>query len=111
MGFSKKHQVDGDSIEGKIWVISGNTMCAPLRPISTNKANGEADDDSNSGSTTPTGKESRLPEKFTCPPLPPRKRRTVSSSRKKGDIEFFTSPELDSFFDNFANAERAKYRS
>ncbi|XP_042755691.1 cyclin-dependent protein kinase inhibitor SMR6 [Lactuca sativa] len=112
MGFSKKHQVDGDIMEGKTWVISGITMCAPLRCVSTNKANGETDEGSNSGSTTPTLKESRLPEKFRCPPPPaPKKRRPVSKCQKNGDIQFFTSPELDSFFENFANAERAKYKS
>ncbi|KAI3793928.1 hypothetical protein L1987_36551 [Smallanthus sonchifolius] len=108
MGFSKKHQLDGDSIEGKKWVISGSgiILCAPLKSVSTKKASGECDESSKSGSTTPTTKES-MPEKFQCPP-PPRKRRPASNCHRKGDIEFFTSPELDSFFEHFANAERAK---
>ncbi|KAJ0704340.1 putative cyclin-dependent protein kinase inhibitor SMR [Helianthus annuus] len=105
MGFSKKHQVDGDSIEGKIWVISGlTTMCAPLKSVSIN---GEYDESLDSGSTTPTKEESRVPEKFRCPP-PPRKRRPVSNCQRKGDVEYFTSPELDSFFEHFANSERGK---
>ncbi|KAL8193533.1 hypothetical protein R6Q57_026668 [Mikania cordata] len=104
MGFTKKHQGDGDSMEGKKWVISGIAMCAPLKPVSTKNANGEFDD----GSTTPTMEGLRIPEKIQCPP-PPRKRRPVSNCHRKKDIEFFTSPELDSFFQNFANAERLKY--
>ncbi|KVI09195.1 cyclin-dependent protein kinase inhibitor SMR6-like [Cynara cardunculus var. scolymus] len=110
MGSSKKYQVDGDLIEGKIWVIAGITICAPLRSISMKKVNDEDDESSNSGSTTPTAKESRLPEKFPCPP-PPRKLRPVSSCQNNGDIVYFTSPELDSLFEQFANAERAKSSS
>ena len=94
-------------MEGKTWVISGISICSPLRSVSTNKACRETDDDLNSGSTTPTARESRLPEKFICPPAP-RKRRPVSKCQKNGDIQFFTSPELDSFFEDFANAQKAK---
>ncbi|KAK1410089.1 hypothetical protein QVD17_36622 [Tagetes erecta] len=107
MGFSKKLQVDGESIEGKKWVISGITICAPLKAVSTKTVNSEYDESSNSGSTTPTTKESRLPEKLHCPPPPPRKRRPVSKCYRKGDVEFFSSPELDSFF---AKVERMKYK-
>lgn len=94
MGLVKKHQVD----------VAGIAMCPPLRSVSTKTLSGECDE--KSGSTTPTTKEFKL----SCPP-PPRKRRPVSKCRKNGDIEFFTSPELDSFFDYFANAETRKCRS
>ncbi|KAL7610889.1 cyclin-dependent protein kinase inhibitor SMR6 [Lactuca sativa] len=99
MGFSKKHQVDGESLEGKKWVIAGITMRAPLKSLSIKKAKEEDDDDDNtiSGNTTPTSKDSRIPEALPCPP-PPRKRRPVSTCHNNGNMEFFTSPELDSLF-------------
>ncbi|KAL8229111.1 hypothetical protein R6Q59_005554 [Mikania micrantha] len=96
MGFSKKHQVDGESLEGKKWVIAGITMRAPLRCLSTRKTK-EDDDNSNSGNTTPTSKDSRIPEALPCPP-PPRKRRPVATCQNNANREFFTSPELDSLF-------------
>ncbi|XP_076942599.1 cyclin-dependent protein kinase inhibitor SMR8-like [Bidens hawaiensis] len=111
MGFSKKHQVDGDSIEGKKWVISGIAL-KPLTNNNNKRKGEEFDEGTNSGSTTPTTKESRVPEKFDCPPPPPRKRRPASSScHRKGDVEYFNSPELDLFFEQFANSERRKYVS
>ncbi|KAD3641082.1 hypothetical protein R6Q59_003740 [Mikania micrantha] len=100
MGLSKKNQVDGESLEGKKWVIAGITMRAPLKLLSTRNAKEYDDDDadiSNSGNTTPTSKDSRIPELFRCPP-PPRKHRPVSTCHNYGNREFFTSPELDSLF-------------
>ncbi|KAK1423261.1 hypothetical protein QVD17_18558 [Tagetes erecta] len=99
MGFTKKVQVDGESLEGKKWVIAGITMRAPLKSLSTRKMKEDEvdDDNSNSGNTTPTSKDSRLPETLPCPP-PPRKRRPVATCHNIGNKEFFTSPELDSLF-------------
>lgn len=97
MGFSKKHQADGISVTS-------------LKSVSTKKANSGDDECLNSGSTTPTTKGSKLPEKTSCPPAP-RKLRPVSNCRKIEVVEFFPSPELDSFFESFASAERAKCRS
>ncbi|KAF5763888.1 putative cyclin-dependent protein kinase inhibitor SMR [Helianthus annuus] len=96
MGFSKKHQVDGESLEGKKWVIAGITMRAPLKTLSTRRMK-EDDENSNSGNTTPTSKDSRIPEVMTCPP-PPRKRRPVVACHNHTNMEFFTSPELDNLF-------------
>lgn len=112
MGFSKKLQVDGESIEGKNkkWVISGITIYAPLKLVSTENVIGEYDESLNSGSMTPTTMESRLLEKLDCPPPPPRKLRPVSKCYTKGDVDFFSSPELDSFFQHFEKVERVKYK-
>ncbi|KAI3713237.1 hypothetical protein L1987_71811 [Smallanthus sonchifolius] len=97
MGFSKKNQLDGESLEGKKWVIAGITMRAPLKSLSTRKVKEDGDDNSNSGNTTPTSKDSKIPELFPCP-APPRKRRPVSTCHNHGNREFFTSPDLDSLF-------------
>ncbi|KAL8200753.1 hypothetical protein R6Q57_012092 [Mikania cordata] len=105
MGLSKKNQVDGESLEGKKWVIAGITMRAPLKLLSTRNVkeydddddDDDEDDESKSGNTTPTSKDSRIPEIFRCPP-PPRKHRQVSTCHNYGNREFFTSPELDSLF-------------
>lgn len=87
MGFSKKNDC----------MIGGITMCAPLS-VSTKKVS-SADDEGANGSTTPKAKELRLLE---CP-MAPRKHKAVKRSEKSEKVEFFTSPELDLFFDNFAN--------
>ncbi|KAI3823992.1 hypothetical protein L1987_05439 [Smallanthus sonchifolius] len=91
MGFSKKHQVDMG--------FAGITMRAPLKSLSTRrmKEDDGDDDNSRSGNTTPTSKDSRIPEALPCPP-PPRKRRPVSTCQNNANREFFTSPELDSLF-------------
>ncbi|CAH1420622.1 unnamed protein product [Lactuca virosa] len=103
MGFSKKHQADGDSKEGNKWMIAGITLRAPLKSISTKISNKEDDENSKSGSTTPTSNQSRIPEVLPCPP-PPRKRRPVSTCHNNGNMEFFTSPDIDSFFKVFPNS-------
>lgn len=77
-------------------------------PIST-KISIEEDDDGetcNSGSTTPTSNQSRIPEVLPCPP-PPRKRRPVSTCHNNGNREFFTSPDIDSLFKIFPNTGKA----
>ncbi|KAL8475391.1 hypothetical protein ACS0TY_028163 [Phlomoides rotata] len=91
MGFSKK-EVSKDS-DGKKWVIAGIAIRAPLKPIST-KASGE---DEEARATTPTARESRIPEKLPCPP-PPRKRRPSSTCHFNGVREFFNPPDLESVF-------------
>ncbi|KAK9064751.1 hypothetical protein SSX86_016133 [Deinandra increscens subsp. villosa] len=89
----------GESLEGnKKWVIAGITMRAPLKSLSTRKTKEDDDNTSNSGNTTPTSKDSRIPEALPCPP-PPRKRRPVSTCHNKANMEFFTSPDLDSLFE------------
>ncbi|KVI02450.1 cyclin-dependent protein kinase inhibitor SMR6-like [Cynara cardunculus var. scolymus] len=106
MGFSKKHQVDGESLEGKKWVIAGIAMRAPLRSIVTKKVKEDDENsNSNSGDTTPTSKDSMIPEMLPCPP-PPRKRRPVTTCYS-GNREFFTSPDLDSLFKLLSNAGKA----
>ncbi|KAK9052395.1 hypothetical protein SSX86_029024 [Deinandra increscens subsp. villosa] len=97
MGLSKKSQGDGESKEGKKWVIAGIAMRAPLKALSTRKVKEEDDGNSNSGNTTPTARCSKIPEPLPCPP-PPRKRRPVSTCHNHGNREFFTSPDLDSLF-------------
>lgn len=107
MGFSKKHQVEmGKDSEGKKWVIAGIAIRAPLKPIST-KARDDCgeDDGGDSCSTTPTARETRIPEKLPCPPAP-RKRRPVSTCHFNGVREFFNPPELESIF--MCHAGRAK---
>ncbi|KAL2246709.1 cyclin-dependent protein kinase inhibitor SMR6-like [Sesamum indicum] len=102
MGFSKKHQVEvGKESEGKKWVIAGIAIMAPLKPIS------REDSEDEDGSTTPTARESRIPEpeKLKCPPAP-RKRRPASTCHYNGVREFFNPPELESVF--ICHAERAK---
>ncbi|KAI3768787.1 hypothetical protein L2E82_19621 [Cichorium intybus] len=106
MGYSKKHQADGESLKGKKWMIAGIALRAPLKSISTKVSNNEDDENSNSGSTTPTSNQSTIQEALSCPP-PPRKRRPVSKCHNKGNMEFFTSPDIDSFFSVFPNTGRA----
>ncbi|KAL6960552.1 Cyclin-dependent protein kinase inhibitor smr6 [Sarracenia purpurea var. burkii] len=99
MGFSKKPQVDGgvDS-EGKKWVIAGISVRAPLREINTKPREKPRDrDDDEACSTTPTARESRIPERLPCPPAP-RKRRPSSTCHYDGVREFFTPPDLESVF-------------
>ncbi|KAL0461705.1 UNVERIFIED_CONTAM: Cyclin-dependent protein kinase inhibitor SMR8 [Sesamum latifolium] len=99
MGFPKKHQVEvgKDSSEGKKWVIAGIAIMAPLKPVSTKAARDDCEDED--GSTTPTARESRIPEpeKLKCPPAP-RKRRPASTCHYNGVREFFNPPELESVF-------------
>lgn len=97
MGFSKKQHQDGESLDGKKWVIAGITMRAPLKSLSTKKVKENDDDNTNSGNTTPTTKDSKIPESLPCPAAP-RKHRPVSTCHYNGNREFFTSPDLDSLF-------------
>ncbi|KAL2552446.1 hypothetical protein Fot_06112 [Forsythia ovata] len=103
MGFSKKHQSEGGKeSEAKKWLIAGIPIRAPLKPISTKSKEGCEDEDE--CSTTPTGRESRIPEKLRCPPAP-RKRRPTSTCHFNGGREFFNPPDLESVF--IRHAERA----
>ena len=103
MGFSEKAlQVDGGlETEGKKWVIAGIPLRAPLKPIHTNPAEkewdgtGEAQEEC---STTPTGEESRIPTRLTCPPPAPRKRKPSFKCNYGGVREFFTPPDLETVF-------------
>ncbi|PWA56208.1 cyclin-dependent protein kinase inhibitor SMR6 [Artemisia annua] len=105
MKFFKKNQSNGDiDKEGNKWIG------IKLKPISTktkNKNEKEDEDEklSKSGSTTPTANHSRIPKVLPCPP-PPRKRRPVSTCHE-GNMEFFTSPDIESLFKMFPNAGRA----
>lgn len=92
-------EVSKDS-EGKKWVIAGIAIRAPLKPISTK----DCGEDEEARSTTPTARESRIPEKLACPP-PPRKRRPSSSCHFNGVREFFNPPDLESVF--IRHVERA----
>ncbi|PHT57111.1 hypothetical protein CQW23_05597 [Capsicum baccatum] len=101
MGFSKKHQlVEGTKEEKKMWVIAGIAFRPnKLKPIST-KPNGEEteeDEEVEESSTTPTSRDSRIPEKLTCPPAPV-KRRPASTCHFNGAREFFNPPDLESVF-------------
>ncbi|EEF40955.1 cyclin-dependent protein kinase inhibitor SMR6 [Ricinus communis] len=102
MGFSKKSQVDsGLDSEGKKWVIAGIAIRTSLKPISTRpraKASENGDDsEEEQCSTTPTAKESRIPERLPCPPAP-RKRRPSRCNYNSGVREFFSPPDLESVF-------------
>ncbi|KDP46421.1 hypothetical protein JCGZ_10261 [Jatropha curcas] len=102
MGFSKKAQVDSSlDSEGKKWVIAGIAIRTSLKPINTKprgKDIGEAEDEEEECSTTPTAKEARIPERLPCPPAP-RKRRPVSRCNYNNSVrEFFNPPDLESVF-------------
>lgn len=99
MGFSKKSQMDGGlESEGKKWVIAGISVRTSLKPINTKSRGKESEDDGDEEvcSTTPTAKETRIPEISMCPPAP-RKRRP-SKRYFYGAREFFTPPDLDTIF-------------
>ncbi|XP_047318995.1 cyclin-dependent protein kinase inhibitor SMR6-like [Impatiens glandulifera] len=107
MGFSKKHQ--GIDLEGKKWVIAGKSIetpppaAAPLKRITTKSKvrDCKKDDEYDSGSTTPTAKESRIPERLACPPAPMKRRPTARChyNNNNGAREFFTPPDcLESVF-------------
>ena len=113
MGFSEKHQVVdmGLDSESKTWVIAGIPLRTPLKPIYTEKNNprvvesrerghDHCDGDGNGeacGSTTPTGEESRIPTRLTCPPAP-RKRKPSLKCNYGVVREFFTPPDLETVF-------------
>ncbi|KAL0450700.1 UNVERIFIED_CONTAM: Cyclin-dependent protein kinase inhibitor SMR6 [Sesamum latifolium] len=106
MGFSKKHQVEvSKESEGKKWVIAGIAVRAPLKPISTRGGTREdCSENEDECSTTPTARESKIPEKLSCPPAP-RKRRPTPTCHFNGVREFFNPPDLESVF--ICHAERA----
>ncbi|KAB1209122.1 hypothetical protein CJ030_MR6G015552 [Morella rubra] len=86
MGVSKKPQVDGGLVR------------ASLKPINTKPRGKESqDDDEDACSTTPTRKETRIPEILPCPPAP-RKRRPSSRCHFDGPREFFPVPDLETVF-------------
>ncbi|XP_075091809.1 cyclin-dependent protein kinase inhibitor SMR6-like [Nicotiana tabacum] len=97
MGSSKKHQVDGSKEEEKMWVIAGIAFRPKLKSISTKKPSREECEDEEECSTTPTARDSRIPEKLPCPPAPV-KRRPVSACNYNGAREYFNPPDLESVF-------------
>ena len=98
MGVSKKSQMDGGlESEGKKWVIAGISVRASLKSISTKPRGKESeDDDEEACSTTPTAKETRIPEISTCPPAPRKRRPSIRYFC--GAREFFTPPDLETVF-------------
>ncbi|KAK7266008.1 hypothetical protein RIF29_18647 [Crotalaria pallida] len=104
MGFSKKKTLQADTNttnvepESKKWVIAGIAVKS-LKPINTKGRGKENEEEDEDGSTTPTAKESRIPEKLPCP-MAPRKRRPTKCNNNNfnGVIEFFTPPDLETVF-------------
>ncbi|VVB09379.1 unnamed protein product [Arabis nemorensis] len=107
MGFSKKSQLDGGlDTDGKKWVIAGISIRASLKPVKAKlrapevEAGVEEDCcyDEEECSTTPTAKETKIPEKLKCPPAP-RKKRPALKCRSNAVREFFTPPpDLETVF-------------
>ncbi|BAU00979.1 hypothetical protein LR48_Vigan10g281300 [Vigna angularis] len=96
MGFSHS---DLES-ESKKWVIAGITVRS-LKPINTKRVNGgeNKDDNGEELSTTPTAKESRIPDNLSCPPAPRKCRPPTRCGGGSGGVrEFFTPPDLESVF-------------
>lgn len=114
MGLSGKPQVDGGlESEGKIWVVAGIPLRAPLKPIYTNHgpventevdSGGDGADEEFLFSTTPTSEEARIPAKLTCPAAP-RKQKPSLKCNYSDVREFFTPPDLESVF--IRHVERA----
>ncbi|GMJ13223.1 hypothetical protein like AT5G40460 [Hibiscus trionum] len=106
MGVSGKPQVDevggggGLESDAKNWVIAGISLRAPLKPVYTDPVDhhkDKEDEDSCSGSTTPTGREARIPTLLTCPPTPMKRKPSLKCNY--GNVrEFFTPPDLDTVF-------------
>ncbi|KAK4746696.1 hypothetical protein SAY87_025733 [Trapa incisa] len=93
MRFSKKSQ-----LEGKRWMIAGIPSRVSLKPINTKPRPKDGEDDEEDPcTTTPTSKESRIPDKLPCPPAP-MKRRPPYKFHLTGVREFFTPPDLDTVF-------------
>ncbi|KAE8722625.1 transcription initiation factor TFIID subunit 5-like isoform X1 [Hibiscus syriacus] len=105
MGVSGKPQmVDGGGgggleSDGKKWVIAGISLRAPLNPIYTNPVDDHKDkeEDEESCSTTPTGREARIPTLLTCPPAPMKKKPSLKCNYASVR-EFFTPPDLEAVF-------------
>ncbi|XP_060195502.1 cyclin-dependent protein kinase inhibitor SMR6-like [Lycium barbarum] len=104
MGFSKKNQMEVTKEENKKWVIAGITILAPLRPISTKPTREDCEDEEKECPTTPTARNSRIPERLPCPPAP-MKRRPKSTCHYNSVREFFNPPDLESVF--IRHVERA----
>ncbi|KAI4366877.1 hypothetical protein MLD38_022687 [Melastoma candidum] len=72
-----------------------------LKPISTRSrrggGGGREEGVSLSAPTTPTSKDSRIPERLPCPPAP-RKRRPSATVVFYPPREFFNPPDLESVF-------------
>ncbi|KAL2505212.1 hypothetical protein Adt_20833 [Abeliophyllum distichum] len=100
MGVTKKQ--GGKESEAKKWVIAGIGIRPPLKSISTKPKEGCEDYDE--CSTTPTARESKIPEIFYCPPAPRKQR--PSSKCHFNDVQFFHPPDLESVF--ILRTERTK---
>ncbi|XP_051117714.1 cyclin-dependent protein kinase inhibitor SMR6-like [Andrographis paniculata] len=118
MGFSKKHQIEignqQESPEAQKWVIAGIAIMAPLKQINTKPSPSpsqspetideeeEEEEAGGANSTTPTARESRIPEKLPCPPAPRKRRPSPAAptchSNGGGVREFFNPPDLESVF-------------
>lgn len=107
MGYQEiKHQVEVSSAqeaEGRIWMIAGISLRAPLKPIKTRKISGrdsseEVEDIKLDIETmkTPTEREARIPEEQHCPPAP--KKMKPSLRCCLDGIQFFSVPDLESMF-------------
>ncbi|CAA3030453.1 Hypothetical predicted protein [Olea europaea subsp. europaea] len=70
MGVSKKQ--GGKESEGNIWLVAGTSVRVPLKLTSTKPKEGY--EDYEECCTTPAAREFKMPEMFTCPAAP-RKRR------------------------------------
>lgn len=99
MGFSKKTQGEAAlESEGKKWVIAGISVRS-LKPINTKpKVRENEDDEEDEFSTTPTEKESRIPEKLAPPPAPRKRRPSRCHNSFNGVREFFNPPDLETVF-------------
>lgn len=119
MGFSEKLDLaaalDSEPTTKK-WVIAGIPLRAPLKPVYTTKTKsprlerdrhdggGDDDGEEDCSTTTPTGEESRIPTRLTCPPAP-RKRKASRKCNYGAVREFFTPPDLETVF--IRHVERA----
>ncbi|AED94550.1 cyclin-dependent kinase inhibitor SMR3-like protein [Arabidopsis thaliana] len=108
MGFSKKSQFEGGlESDGKKWVIAGISIRASLKPVKTKlrappeivtEVEEDCYNEEEECSTTPTAKETKIPELLECPPAP-RKRRPALKCRSNVVREFFTPPsDLETVF-------------
>lgn len=94
--------------EGKKWVIAGISLRTSLKPVNTRprgKNVEDEDEDEEAFSTTPTARESRIPERLPCPPAPRKRRPPSSRCHFNGAREFFIPPDLDTIFK--INVEKA----
>lgn len=95
MGFSKKTQM-----EAKEWVITGK-IPVRLKPINTKQITKENDDvfeDEEEKCSTPTEKESKIPENPPCPPAPRKKKPLRRKNEDDAARVFFKIPDLETVF-------------